>query len=297
MSAAHFVRLIVLAAIWGASFLFMRISAPVLGPVMLIEFRVVLAAVFLLLMSFILRNRLCLRERWRHYLILGLFNSALPFLLFGIAALTISASMLSILNATSPLWSALIGAVWSRQPLTAKTLAGLTLGMAGVWLLVGLDKISLEPKAGMAIACALGAALSYGVATIYARSARQVDAFSNAHGSMWAATVLVLPAVPFFPSPASPDIAVMLSVLALGIVCSGIAYLLYFRLVADLGATSALTVTFLIPVFGILWGHLILGEPVSWQTGLGAAIIFAGTALVTGFSPSALWKKPVSAHG
>jgi drug/metabolite transporter (DMT)-like permease len=297
MSTTSFARLVVLAAIWGASFLFMRIGVPILGPVMLIEFRVGLAAVFLLLMSFILHKRLHLQELWKHYLVIGLFNSALPFLLFGIAAMTLSASMLSILNATSPLWGALIGAALNRQSLSAKTLTGLALGIVGVWLLVGVGKSNLQPGTGMAVACALGATFSYGVATTYAKSAKQVDPFSNAHGSMWAASFLVLPAVPFFPNPASPNITVLLSVLLLGVVCSGIAYLLYFRLIADLGATSALTVTFLIPVFGILWGHLVLGEPVSWQTGFGAVIVFAGTALVTGFSPSALWKKQVTAHG
>ena len=296
MSIASFVRLIVLAAIWGASFLFMRIGAPILGPVILIECRVLLAALFLLAISLAMRKPLHLRKLWRHYLILGLFNSALPFLLFGIAATTISASLSSILNATAPLWGALIGAMWSRQRLSAKTLAGLCLGILGVSLLVGLDNIRFQSGAGIAIACALGAALSYGIATTYAKSARTVDPFSNAHGSMWLASLLILPAVPFFPSSAPVSTTVMLSVLTLGVVCSGVAYLLYFRLIADLGATSALTVTFLIPIFGILWGHLALGEPISWQTGLGAAIVVTGTALVTGFSPSALWRKSEAAH-
>ncbi len=297
MSTASFIRLIVLAAIWGGSFLFMRMGAPIFGPVMLIEFRVGLAAIFLLLVSFVLHKRLNLLANWKHYLVIGLFNSALPFLLFGIAALTISASLSSILNATSPLWGALIGAVWNWQRLSAKTLAGLALGIVGVSVLVGLDKVRLQDGAGLAIICALGAAFSYGIASTYAKSAKQIDPFSNAHGSMWAASLLVLPPTPFFPSPASPSMVVMLSVLALGVVCSGIAYLLYFRLIADLGATSALTVTFLIPVFGILWGHLVLDEPVSWQTGMGAVIVITGTALVTGFSPSALWKKQEAVHG
>lgn len=297
MSAANLLRLIALAAIWGGSFLFMRMGAPVLGPVVLIEFRVGLAAAFLLLVSLVLHKRMYLKELWRHYFVIGLFNSALPFLLFGIAATTLSASLLSILNATSPIWGALIGAVWERQGLPGKKLAGLALGIIGVSVLVGLDKISLQPGAGVAIICALGAAFSYGIATTYAKSAKKVDPFSNAHGSMWAATLIILPAVPFFPSHATPSMAITLAVLALGVVCSGIAYLLYFRLIADLGATSALTVTFLIPVFGILWGHMVLGEPVSWHTGLGAAVVIAGTALVTGFSPSLLWKKATPAHG
>jgi drug/metabolite transporter (DMT)-like permease len=122
-----------------------------------------------------------------------------------------------------------------------------------------------------------------------------VDAFANAHGSMWAATLLIAPAVPFAPATASPTLAIGLAVLALGVLCSGIAYLLYFRLVADLGAASALTVTFLIPVFGVLWGHLFLGEAIGWNTWVGAAIVIAGTALVTGFRLGAVFRRAATA--
>lgn len=297
MSPVNFASLLVLAAIWGGSFLFMRIAVPVLGPVLLVEYRVGLAALFLLAVSFFLSKRLNLREHWKHYFVIGLFNSALPFLLFSFAAKTLSASLLSILNATSPIWGGLIAAVWSRQPLSLKTMLGMALGITGVATLVGLDTIRMQPGAGLAVCCALGAAFSYALATTYAKSATKIDPFANAHGSMWAATILIVPAVPFFPSHGSPGTLVVLSILALGIVCSGVAYLLYFRLVADVGPASALTVTFLIPVFGILWGHLVLGEQVSWQTGIGAAIVVAGTALVTGFSPAALIRKKANVKG
>jgi drug/metabolite transporter (DMT)-like permease len=155
-------------------------------------------------------------------------------------------------------------------------------------VLVGFDALAVQPGATVAVLAALGAAVSYGVATTYAKSAKKVDALSNAHGSMWAATLLISPATPFFPPFSSPGPGVMAAVLALGIVCSGIAYLLYFRLIADLGAASALTVTFLIPVFGILWGHLFLSEQVGWYTMIGSTIVIFGTALVTGFSPKGL---------
>lgn len=123
------------------------------------------------------------------------------------------------------------------------------------------------------------------MASTYAKSAKAVEPFANAHGSMWAATLLVIPALPFFPSPGEPTVGIMAAALALGILCSGIAYLLYFKLVADVGPTSALTVTFLNPLFGILWGALFLHEVVGWHTIAGAAIVIAGTMLVTGFKP------------
>jgi drug/metabolite transporter (DMT)-like permease len=285
MNTANLLRLFALAAIWGGSFLFMRISAPVLGPAVLIEYRVLFAAVFLFVVGLVLKKRLALREHWKHYLILGFFNSALPFLLFAFAARTLSASVLSVLNATAPMWGALLGAAWSRQRIGARTALGLVCGTAGVALLVGFDSVAARPGAGVALAAALLAAFSYSVASLYAKSAKSVEPFANAHGSMWAATLLVLPALPFFPQTGEPTLGIMGAVLALGVLCSGIAYLLYFRLIAEVGTTSALTVTFLNPVFGILWGALFLGEVVGWYTVAGSAIVLVGTALVTGFVP------------
>lgn len=283
MSTANLLRLILLAAIWGGSFLFMRISAPVLGPAILIEYRVLSAAVFLAVVGLLLRKKLQLRQHWQHYLMLGLFNSALPFLLFGFAARTLSASMLAVLNATTPMWGALIGALWSRHMVSGRVLLGLVLGTAGVALLVGFDHVSSRPGAGIAIVAVLVAAFSYAIASNYAKSAKAVEPFANAHGSMWAATLLVLPALPFFPAPGVATGGIVAAVLALGVLCSGIAYLIYFRLIQDVGPASALTVTFLSPMFGILWGVLFLGEHVGWYTFAGAAIVITGTALVTGF--------------
>jgi len=291
MTLASLARLLALSAIWGASFLFMRMGAPVLGPVPLIACRVLFAAIFLALVGAALRKPLHLRRNAGHYLVLGLFNSALPFLLFAFAARTLSASLLSILNATAPIWGAVIGAAWTRTALPARSLLGLVLGVAGVALLVGLAPGTLREGAPLAIALALAASFSYGIATNYARSAKTVEPFANAHGSMWGATLLIAPALPLAPPSATPTLAIALAVLALGVVCSGIAYLLYFRLIADIGAASALTVTFLVPVFGVLWGHLVLAEPLGWNTLAGAAIVIVGTALVTGFSVASLFRR------
>ena len=296
MTAASLIRLLALSAIWGASFLFMRMGAPVLGPTLLIACRVLLAAVFLAIVGAVLRKPLDLRRNAWHYLVLGGFNSALPFLLFAFAARTLSASLMAILNATAPIWGAVIGAAWPRTPLPARSLLGLALGVGGVALLVGFDPSALRDGAPLAIALGLAATFSYGIATNYAKSAKKVDPFANAHGSMWAATLLVAPAIPFTWPAAMPALTftVGMAVIALGIVCSGVAYLLYFRLIADIGAASALTVTFLVPVFGVLWGHLILGEPLGWNTLAGAGIVIVGTSLVTGFSVAALLRRPAA---
>lgn len=285
MNNASVVRLLLLSAIWGASFLFMRIGAPILGPSLLIFARVGLAALFLLLVGFYVKKSLDVPRHWKHYLVLGLFNSALPFFLFAFAAKTVSASLLSILNATAPLWAAAIGAICLRSRLTPKMLFGMLLGVIGVGLLAGVETLTLPAGGPLAIAAALGAAFSYGIATTYAKTAKVVEPFANAHGSMWAATLIMAPFAVHAPLIETvPPLHVMLSVVALGIVCSGVAYLLYFRLISDVGAVPALTVTFLIPVFGILWGALFLGEQVGWHTLIGSLTVLTGTAWVTGFS-------------
>lgn len=285
MTTANMLRLVLLAAIWGSSFLFMRICAPVLGAAVLIEARVALAALFLAAVGYILKKRLDLARNWKHFLILGFFNSALPFLLFAYAASTLTASVLSVLNATAPMWGAIIAALWTRQPVALKTVSGLILGTCGVALLVGFDAVASKPGAGLAIAAALVAALSYSVASTYSKAARQVEPFANAHGSMWGATLVAIPALFFFPVKGVATPGILAAALALGVLCTGVAYIIYFKLVEEVGATSALTVTFLNPLFGILWGALFLGEIVGWYTLAGAAIVLIGTAMVTGFAP------------
>lgn len=288
MDSASTLRLLLLAAIWGGSFLFMRVAAPILGPTLLIAWRVALAASFLLVIALAQRRAIRTRIHWRHYLILGASNSALPFLLFAFAAQTLSASLLSILNATAPIFAAAIASLARRALPAPRVALGLVLGVLGVVVLASFDAVMLRPGAVVALLAGLGASLSYGIASTYAKSAPNVDAFSNALGSMCAATLLVAPAVPFFPAHAAAGIDVILAVVGLGVICSGVAYLLYFRLIADLGPASALTVTFLIPVFGVLWGRVFLGEPIGLHTLAGSAIVVVGTALVTGFSPRML---------
>ncbi|WP_255988180.1 DMT family transporter [Chitinolyticbacter albus] len=292
MNAASALRLILLAAIWGASFLFMRVSVPALGPVIPAVGRIVIGAVFLALVAVLLARTRLKREHWRHYAVLGLFNTAIPFLLYGLAARSLTASMMSILNATAPIWGALVAAVWLGVKPTLKSAFGLLLGIVGVTVLVGLDAAISKPGTGWAIVAVLGATLCYATASSYSkRHAADVPPFAAAHGSMWASSLAILPLLAWQPAPVVPTPLAVLAVLALGVFCTGVAYLLYFRLVQDIGPASALTVTFLIPVFGVLWGVLLLGETVGHNTLAGAALVLLGTALATGFDPRRLWRK------
>lgn len=294
MALGNIIRLLSLAAIWGASFLFMRVAVADFGPAWLMFGRVLLASLLLALVALLYKRSLPLRQYAGHFMLLSLFNTALPFLLFAYAAQTLTASLLAVLNATAPLWGALIGWLFFRQVMTLKVMLGLMLGICGVAILVGFDDVVADSAALPAIAAAAAAACCYGIATWYTRQARPVPAFINAHGSMWGATLWLVPLLWFIPMPvAEPATESFLAVLALGVVCTGIAYLLYFRLVQDLGATPTLTVTFLIPVFGVIWGHLFLDETIGWHTLAGAGIVIGGTMLVTGFSIKALRPAPV----
>ncbi|MGR6831774.1 DMT family transporter [Aliivibrio wodanis] len=287
----NILSLFTLAALWGGSFLFVRIAANPLGPAVLIEARVAFAAVTLLVVSFFLKKSLRFMSNIKHFLTLGLFNSALPFLLFAYSAQILNVSTLAILNSTAPIWGAIIGAVWTRTWLTKDVVFGLVLGMIGVSVLVGWEAINVGDEAIIPMMAALMGAFSYGVATNYAKSAPSVEPFNNAHGSMWASVILVLPLVPFIPVRETISSDIMLSVFALGAVCTGLAYLLYFRLINELGASSALSVTFLIPAFGILWGYLFLGETVGINAIIGTLLVVIGTMFVTGFYRKLLPRK------
>ncbi|MDX1676649.1 DMT family transporter [Arsukibacterium sp.] len=289
MAVGSIIRLFSLAAIWGASFLFMRLAVADFGPAWLMFGRVLLASVFLAAVALAYQRSLPLRQYAGHFMLLSFFNTALPFLLFAYAAQTLTASLLAVLNATAPLWGALIGWLFFRQDMTLRMVLGLLLGICGVTILVGFDDVAADSAALPAIAAAAAAACCYGIATWYTRLARPVPAFINAHGSMWGATIWLLPLLWLIPMPVTePASLSLLAVLALGVVCTGVAYLLYFRLVQDLGATPTLTVTFLIPVFGVIWGHLFLQEAIGWHTLAGAGIVIGGTMLVTGFSIRAI---------
>ena len=276
MTAADAARLVALAAIWGASFLFIRIAAPAIGPIATADLRMLIAGAALVgyyaLTGFDAQWRL----RWREYLAIGALNSAAPFLLYAYAALELSVGLLAVLNATAPMWAALLGAFALRERLTMRRVAGLVVGTAGVVMVCG-------PEAStrwLSIAAALGAALCYALTGIALRRWGQgASARGMAVGTQLAGGVLLLPLFAAAP-PANITPGVAAAMLALGVVCGAVAYILYFRLIADIGATGALTVTYLIPLFGVLWGALALGEAFTTARVLGALVVTLGTVLV-----------------
>jgi drug/metabolite transporter (DMT)-like permease len=293
VTPAQFAQLVLLAAIWGSSFLFMRIAVPQIGPTWLLELRLISAALALLLVGLYLHEPLRTKRYWRHYLFLGAFNTAIPFFTMAWAASTLPASVLSVINATAPLCGLVVGFVWRGKPVTLRALLGLACGMAGVATIAGIGRGDIGTDQLLAVGVCMIAPVCYGIASSYAEFAERVPAFANAHGSLWASVALIVPLMAVAPAPVTWPVSAVVAGVVLGVVCSALAYLLYFHLVSTVGAASALTVGYLIPLFGVTWGWLFLDEPVGWHTISGAALVLMGTALVTGLDPrSFLRRKP-----
>ena len=283
MKTNDLAELVALAAIWGASFLFMRLGAHEFGPVALGAVRVAGAALVLMPLLHWRGQMGELRRHWRAIVVVGATNSALPFLFFSYAALAISAGLSSIFNASAPLWGALVAWCWLRDRPTLPRTLGLAIGFAGV---VGLawEKASFKPGgSGWAIVACLAAALCYGFSANFTRKRLQgVAPMAVAAGSQFAAALLLaLPALWWWPATA-PSARAWLMVALLAVLCTGLAYLLYFRLIAHVGADNAIAVTFLIPAFAVLWGWLFLAEALTPAMAIGCAVILLGTALATG---------------
>ncbi len=283
MKAKEVGGLLLLSILWGGSFLFIRIAAPVFGPIVLVELRVLIAGIALLLYSLAIKQNLDLRKRWPHYLAIGILNSALPFTLIATAELHLTAGFAAILNATSPLFGAVVAALWIKEALTMKKIIGLLLGLAGVGVLVGWSPLPFSTTLVLAILASLAGAAFYGVASVYTKVyAHGTSSVAIATCSQLGASLFLLSLVPIFPAPHMPSTFVILVVIALALVCTAIGYLIYFWLIETTGPTRAITVTFLAPAFGVLWGFLLLGEVLTLSTIIGFAIILAGTGFVTG---------------
>ena len=284
MRPADTARLLALAATWGASFIFIRVTAPVLGPVWTTEGRVLIGGLALAAWFAITGFDPQLRRHMKFYATVGVINSAVPFSLFSFAGMHLSASVMSILNATSPMFGLLLGAAFTGERLTARKVAGLIVGIAGVALVARLDVLEggTDPMLGWAVAACLGAAFAYGVTGVYIKlRGAGVPSRGIAVGAQLFGALALVPLLPLLPPVSMPDAVVLANLAALGILASAIALILYFRLMTDIGATRALTVTYLIPLFGLLWGALFLGETTTAPMIAGGALILAGTVLVT----------------
>jgi drug/metabolite transporter (DMT)-like permease len=276
-------RLLLLAAIWGASYLFMRIAVPHVGAEWMVEGRTLAGGLVMAAFLAATRTSPAVATHWRGYLVLGVLAVALPFWLIGTAVKTIDASTAAILNATSPIFSAIVAAAWIRERLTLEKIAGIAISIAGIAILVGWTPKPMTGAELLACSLSLAACACYGTASVYTKvrlATAPPAALSTA--SCLVAAAAMAPFTPWTAVAAPVPAAAWAAILVLGIVCTGFAFILYYRLIADLGPVRATTVTLLIPVFGILWGVIFLGEPLTPGRVAGAATVLLGCALALG---------------
>jgi drug/metabolite transporter (DMT)-like permease len=286
---------VLLAAMWGASFLLMKLGASEFGPFSMAFLRSLLAAVFLLPLLLWRGHVGVLRDKWASMLVMGAFNSAIAFALFGFAVLHINTGLASIMNATTPLWGALVAWVWLRDKPGGIRILGLVIGFAGVAALAW-DKATFKASAvssGVAVLASLAATLCYGVAASYTKKYMQdVPPLASAAGSqIGASMLLLLPAATHLPAQ-MPSTNAWWAIIALAVFCTALPYVLYFRIIAKAGPSRAIAVTFLIPVFGVLYGAVFLKEMITTTMLACGAVIVLGTALSTGLLKWGVDAKP-----
>jgi drug/metabolite transporter (DMT)-like permease len=281
MGPVEFVALIVLGALWGASFLLIRIGVADFGPVALVGVRLAIASAIVLAFTRGAGQTLPRVQDWRRWLVVGTINTALPFVLFSVAEMRITASLGSILNATTPFFAAVLGAVWLGQRLARGRLVGLVVGLVGVVLVVGWDVGLQTPDDYFAAGIGTVGAASYALGTLLVRRLfPHAGSTTLAAGQQTAAACLMVPLSAVAWPNVLPGADAWFAVVGLGVATTAIAYLIFFWLLARAGALAALSVTFIIPVFGVAWGATFLGEAFGLMQAVGLLIILVGVALV-----------------
>jgi len=289
MPAASLFRLLFLGAIWGASFLFLRVVAPVLGAIPTAAGRLLLAAAGLFVIVLALRVPWRFKGRFRATLMLGVVNSGIPFLMYGYAGRVLPAGYAAIINATAPLMGVLIGALFFADRPTARKLWGVAAGLAGVAALTRTGPLAVTRPVLLAVLACLVATACYGLAGYLTQrwiaAHGGLDSRLVAFGSQLGGSLMLLPALLAQEAIAPLEISAVPALVwgalaALGLLCTAVAYILYFRLLADVGPLRALTVTFIVPVFGVLWGHALLDEPLGPGHALGGGLIALALWLV-----------------
>ena len=290
MKLSEVLLLILLAAIWGSSFIFMRATVTDFGPVFLITLRVGVASLCLLGFLLLSKNLVEFKRYWKTLFWIGLLNSALPFVLLAYASIFLNAGVVSILNAITPIFTAFIGYMWLKDKMTHLQFLGMFIGLLGVVFLVW-DKINWQIHSWLPVIAGVGATLAYGIAANSTKKyLKGVSAMTATAGSLFFATLFLLPLSFFFLPDFSAISALSWSyAIALAVLCTAFAYVIFFRLIQSIGPAKAVSVTFLIPIFSFVWAYLLLGEVVTNRMWLATIVILFGTALVAG-----VIKKPRS---
>ncbi len=280
MSLRALSELLVLALVWGSAYLFTRSAVPEFGPLALVALRFLLASCLLLPVVLLSGRWSTLRQNAGRFLLLGTLFTAAPFLVISYSAQTLSAGMLAILNATAPLFGAIVARVWLGEPIGRPQGLGLAIGFIGVAILMG-DRSAIGPNASTAIVLMLAASLCWGFAANYTRARLAgIDSVVIATGNLLVASLLVAPiALPYWPVQ-TPGPRAWLEVAILGLVSSAAGMLLYFRLLSRIGTVPTMSVTFMSPVVAVVSGAFYLGEPITLRMLIGGSVVLVGVALV-----------------
>jgi drug/metabolite transporter (DMT)-like permease len=274
-------RWALLATLWSMQYLFLRLAVPLFGTAVAAEARAVFATAFLLpWVLLVARQPIQPVARWKDHLAVGLVNNVLPFICMAWAASILPAGYLAVINGMVPLWSAVFAAWLLREPLSRRQVAGFVLGIAGVALLVKLGPVELDALTLAAAAVAVLGAAFWGWAGVMIKQRSDMPAMGLADASIAWAAPLLSPAWSLAPPPAAWTLEATAALVAVGALCSGLAYLPFFTLIRDIGPTRTLSVGLLVPVLGVLWGWLLLGEAVTLPMLGGTALVLAALRLV-----------------
>jgi len=297
MRLIDYTRLFLLAAIWGGSFIFMRVLAPAIGPLPTATLRVFLGGLALVLYLVAIRSDAHWRARWRTYVIIGLLYSGAPFVLYSFAALHLPAAYSAIINSLTPLFGATFAVLWLGERFTAAKVLGLAFGIAGVALVAWRGGATPGPMFPWAVLACVAATICYGLGGIYVKKrASGFAPLAIAGCSQFLAGLVLLPVAALTPpSVAAFTLPITLNLLGLALLCSSVAYVIFYRLMRDVGPTRTLTVTFLAPGFSMLWSALFLGEAITLPMLAGFALVIAGTLAVGGTFNSLLHRAPRAA--
>lgn len=283
MTAADIAKLVFLSAIWGGSFIFLRIAVPEAGPLLTAILRTSLAGTALLIFARMSKVRMEWRRNLKPFALVGLLAGVVPFTCFSFAALVLPAAYSAVLNATAPLFSALLSVLLLGEKLTLRKLCGLLLGITGVAILVGAGALPLTAHTLAAVGACLLAAAGYALSTIVVNKTGRpgdIHPIAMAAGSLALGGLMMLPALPFALPPVMPSLLALGCIVAMALLSSGLAQALFIPMIVKIGPTRAMSVSFLIPLFSMTWGALFLGEPVGAATLLGGLVVLLAMALV-----------------
>jgi drug/metabolite transporter (DMT)-like permease len=299
MSSTDLLKLFFLAAVWGASFIFMRISVPEFGVILTAALRILLAGLSLLAFAYLQNVPLLWRKNVKFYAVVGFFSAALPFSCFAFAAQFLPSAYSAVINSTAPLFGALFSVFWLSDRLSVHKLIALLLGISGVTILVGAGSLLINLHTLLATFAGLIAAASYAISSILIKKLGQqkstgialtadkgIHPYAMASGSLLVGAMMLLPACAFSFPEFMPTNKAIFSLMALSLMSTALAQAIFIPLISRIGPTRAMTVTFLIPIFGMLWGYLFLHEEIHTSTIVGSAIVLMAMGLILRSPPA-----------